>query len=45
MTNNNWFVCILCYCKSKIDTGKIHVKKKEYVFFSVTKEIIKCILL
>jgi hypothetical protein len=23
MTNNNWFVCILCYCKSNIDTGKI----------------------
>ena len=23
ITNNNWFVCILCYCKSNIDTGKI----------------------
>jgi hypothetical protein len=20
MTNNNWFACILCYCKSNIDT-------------------------
>ena len=45
MTNNNWFVCILCYCKSNIDTGKIPVKKKAYVFFSVTNKIIKCLLL
>jgi hypothetical protein len=23
MKNNNWFVCILRYCKSNSDTGKI----------------------
>jgi hypothetical protein len=28
LTNANWFVCILCYCKSNIDTGKILVKKR-----------------
>jgi len=28
MTNNNWFVFILCYCKSNIDTGKIPSLKK-----------------
>jgi len=35
MTNNNWFVCILCYCKSNIDTGKIPSWKKKsvYIFF------------
>ena len=43
MTNNNWFVCILCYCKFNIDTGKIPSKKK-YVSFNVTNQIIKCLL-
>ena len=46
MTNNNWFVCILCYCKSNIDKafvqGKYLRKKKKYVSFNVTTKIIKC---
>ena len=42
MTNNNWFVCILCYCKFIIDTGKIPSLKKVYVSFNVTTKIIKC---
>ena len=43
MTNNNWFVCILCYCKSNIDTGKIPSKKK-YVAFNETNKVLKCLL-
>jgi hypothetical protein len=43
MTDNNWFVCILCNCKSNIDTGKIPSYKK-YVSFNVTNKIIKCLL-
>ena len=45
MTNNNWFLCILFYCKSNIDTGKIpSLKNKVYVSFNVINKIIKCLL-
>ena len=33
MTNNNWFVSILCYCKSNIDTGSRRFLCRPTAFF------------
>jgi hypothetical protein len=41
MTNNNWLICILCYCKSNIDTGqRIHGRRSRIILGNETKTIL-----